>query len=83
MIKRAVLVAVLLGSFLGSAALLSKDDAPPVSVATPGWTDPLTTGSVRPAGVRLSITISGGAENATEELAPVVVAPVMTYPSKA
>jgi hypothetical protein len=68
MLKRAVLVAVLVGSFLGSAVLLSKDNAPPVSVARQGWTDPLTTGSVRPARGQPLITFSGGAEDATEDL---------------
>jgi hypothetical protein len=68
MLKRAVLVAVLLGSFLGSAVLLSKDNAPPVSVATQGWTDPVTTGSVRPAVFQPSNAFSGGAEDATEDL---------------
>ena len=68
MLKRAVLVAVLLGSFLGSAVLLSKDNAPPVSVATQGWTDPVTTGSVGPAVFQPSNAFSGGAEDATEDL---------------
>jgi len=68
MLKRAVLVAVLLGSFLGSAVLLSKDNAPQVSVARQGWTDPVATGSVRPTERGLSITFSGGAEDPTEDL---------------
>lgn len=69
MLKRAALVAVFLGSFLGSAVLLSKDQSPPVSVATQEWLDPVTTGSVRSsAGRRPSNTFSGGAEDATEDL---------------
>jgi hypothetical protein len=68
MLKRAALVAVFLGSFLGSAVLLSKDQPPSVSVATQEWLDPVTTGSVRPAGRRPSNTSSGGAEDATEDL---------------
>jgi hypothetical protein len=68
MFKRAALVAVLLGSFLGSAVLLSKDQSPLVSVATQEWLDPVTTGSVKPAGRQPSNTFSGGAEDATEDL---------------
>ena len=68
MLKRAVLVAVLLGSFLGSAVLLSKDQSPPVSVATIGSLDPVATGSVRQAARRPSNTVSGGGEDATEDL---------------
>ena len=64
MLKRAVFVAILLGCFLGSAVLLSNDQTRPAPVARQGWTDPVTTGSVRPIGGRFS----GGAEDATEGL---------------
>jgi hypothetical protein len=47
--RRAAVVAVLLGSFLGSAVVMSRKDATPVAVASKTFADPLTTGSIAPA----------------------------------
>jgi hypothetical protein len=47
--RRAAIVAVLLGSFLGSAVVMSRKEAAPVAVATRTLADPETTGSIDPA----------------------------------
>jgi hypothetical protein len=62
-------VAVLLGCFLGSAAVMSRKDAAAVAVAPKGFDDPVTTGSIAPA-VRPrpgSLVRSGGLEEAADD----------------
>src|SRR5215212_3683551 len=46
MLRRAVVVTVLLGSFLGSAAFMSRKTLAPVSVASGMLRDPVATGSI-------------------------------------
>ena len=67
--RRAVVVAVLLGCFLGSAAVMSRKDNAPVTVATKALDDPVTTGSIAPAARRLpgSLVRSGGPEEAADD----------------
>ena len=48
--RRAAVVTVLLGCFLGSAVVLSRKDVASVAVATKILDDPVTTGSISRAG---------------------------------
>jgi hypothetical protein len=48
MLKRALIVVVSLGSFLGSAFVMSQKHPSPAAVATETLPAPLTTGSIRP-----------------------------------
>jgi hypothetical protein len=67
--RRAAVVAVLLGCFLVSAAVMSRKDAAPVAVATKALDDPVTTGSIAPA-VRPrpgSLVRSGRPEEAADD----------------
>ena len=68
-VRRAAVVAVLLGSFLGSAAVMSRKDAVPVAVAAKTFADPVTTGSIHPA-VPRPLGRSGGPEEETAEDRP-------------
>jgi hypothetical protein len=47
MVKRAVLVIFLLGSFLGSASLMSQQQPTRIAVETGAALDPIATGSIR------------------------------------
>src|SRR5215218_5032626 len=48
MLRRAVVGTLLVGSFLGSAALMSRNTLAPVSVASGMLRDPVATGSIMP-----------------------------------
>ena len=67
--RRAAVVAVLLGCFLGATAIMSRKDTALVAIATKAWDDPVTTGSIAPAVRRRPgyPVRSGGPEEAADD----------------